>query len=155
MTADQMEATRWANRGTYIDIRFERTTTGGSGSTPVTTSETTTVQMNRPITGDGGLLQGEASKANLPITGTLVSTETTTQYFKIVGRVIPISFTYVLKTTQYNYDGTGHNLPTTYTYSDPITFEVPDAADEYAFEIPVPSSNEVVTIETQTTKFPA
>ncbi len=154
MTAGQMEATRWANRGTYVKIRFERTTTGGRGSTPVTTSETSTMAMNRPITGDGGLLQGEASQSNQPITGTLLSTETTTQYFTIVGRVIPISFTYVLKTTQFNYGSLGRNLPNTYTYSDPITFVVPDA-DEYAFEIPVPGNNQVVTIETQTTKFPA
>lgn len=155
MTADQMKATRWVNRGTYIDIRFERTTTGGSGSTPFTTSYTSTEPMYRPITGVSGMLQGEASKSIQPTTGTLLSTVTTKQYFKIVGRVIPISFTYVLKTTQINYDGTGRSLPTTYTYSDPITFTVPDAADEYAFEIPVPSSNQVVMIDSQTTKFPA
>jgi len=49
----------------------------------------------------------------------------------------------------------GRNLPNTYSYSDPITFTVPDAADEYAFEIPVPGTNQVVTIDSQTTTFPA
>lgn len=151
-TPDQMMATRW--HYTYVQIRFERTTTAGT-DTPVTTSETSITTMIRPITGDGGLLQGEARKSNQPSTGIELSTETTTQYFKILGRVIPMSFTYVLKTTQYNYDGTGHNLPETYTYSDPITFTVPDAADEYAFTIPVPSTNQVVTIDSQTTTFPA
>jgi len=135
----QMSATR--HHWTYVQIRFERTITGGK--TPVTTSETNITAISRPITGDFGMLQGEARNFDS-------DTETTTQYFKILGRVIPMSFTYTLKTTQFNGDGT-----TTDTYSDPITFTVPDAADEYAFTIPVPGKNQVVGFDWQTTTFPA
>ena len=144
-------------KGTWLTCRFQRTTTGGSGSTPVVTNDNSVVgPINRDSYRDGTHpLAGEASKFNQPITGILLSTETTTQFFRMVGRRLPMSFEVVFKITQYRYDGAGRSLTPAVSYSDPVLFSIPDNAEDYSFEIPVPSANQLVQIHTVTTKLPA
>jgi len=145
----------WKNA--YLSMRFERTSTIGTGAPATTTDPAVVVgPISRPTWRDGSHpLAGDASNFVQFGTGAKLSTTTTTQYFKLIARVLPMSFQVVFKITQYLYDGSGRSLPPAISYSDPVTFTIPDAEAEYAFTIPVPSANQDVTIYTVTTKLPA